>query len=148
MCFTVDFWTFAPWAGPSLSACCAPERPLKIRSCSLFLKLKKGEGEKGECSWSCGSDRCTAGVVPETLSFIEFYGPERFPPQLPPAVGRPELCRRLRCPPALRLTPAGVSPERWRAETAPACSPADRTGADRSPRRRNEQQTVKQTRTG
>ena len=61
-------------------------------------------------------------------------------PQRFPAIGRPELCRRLPCPPALRLTPAGVSPERWWAETAPACSPADRTGADRSPRRRNEQQ--------
>ena len=27
---------------------------------------------------------CTAGVVPETLSFIEFYGPERFPRSCPP----------------------------------------------------------------
>ena len=33
-----------PWAEAYIRACCAVERTLKIRSCSLFLKLKKGRG--------------------------------------------------------------------------------------------------------
>ena len=51
---------FGPWAEAQIRACCVVERPLKIRSCSLFLKLKKGR-RRGDCRWSCGSDMCTIG---------------------------------------------------------------------------------------
>ena len=92
--FSQPNWVVSHDQKHALLACCAVERSLEIRHCSLFLKLKKGR-ESG-----------IAGVV-VAQTVLEFYGSQRFP-----AVGRPELAvGRQRHVPAPALPASGQD---WR----------------------------------
>ena len=46
-----SIWISGSWTDASLGVCCTAKAPLKIRSCSLFLKLKKGRGRGIQLEW-------------------------------------------------------------------------------------------------